>query len=49
MSDDAEYLESGVRLKRGGEKLYERFDQEGINELLDINRRNVFHKRFGIF
>ena len=27
----------------------ERFDQGGINELLDINRKNVCHKRFGIF
>jgi len=41
--------EMEFKLKRGGEKLYERFDQEGINELLDINRKNVCHKRFGIF
>ena len=41
--------EMEFKLKRGGEKLYERFDQEGINELLDIDRKNVCHKRFGIF
>jgi Suppressor of fused protein (SUFU) len=41
--------EMEFKLKRGGEKLYERFDREGVNELLDINRRNVCHKRFGIF
>jgi len=41
--------EMEFKLKRGGEKLYERFDQEGVNELLDINRKNVCDKRFGIF
>jgi hypothetical protein len=41
--------EMEFKLKRGGEKLYERFEREGVNELLDINRRNVCHKRFGIF
>jgi hypothetical protein len=41
--------EMEFKLKQGGEKLYERFDREGINELLDINRKNVCHKRFGIF
>lgn len=41
--------EMEFKLKRGGEKLYDRFDQEGINELLDINRKNVCLKRFGIF
>jgi Suppressor of fused protein (SUFU) len=41
--------EMEFKLKRGGEQLYERFDQESINELLDINRKNVCHKRYGIF
>jgi Suppressor of fused protein (SUFU) len=41
--------EMEFKLKHGGERLYERFDQAGINELLDINRKNVCRKRFGIF
>lgn len=41
--------EMEFKLKRGGAELYERFDQEGINELLDINRKNVCRKRFGLF
>jgi hypothetical protein len=41
--------EMEFKLKHGGEQLYDRFDQAGINELLDINRKNVCRKRFGIF
>jgi hypothetical protein len=41
--------EMEFKLKRGGEKLYERFDREGVNELSDISRRSVCHKRLGIF
>jgi hypothetical protein len=39
--------EMEFNLKHGGEQLYDRFDQAGVNELLDINRKNVCRKRFG--
>jgi len=61
MSDDVEYSESGVRIYRyeAKEKPFQvaEGDAEALqaieghieNELLDINRKNVCHKRFGIF
>jgi len=41
--------EMQYKLDRGIEKLYEKFDKYGVNELLDISRRNTCQKLFGIF
>jgi Suppressor of fused protein (SUFU) len=41
--------EMDLKLKSGVQALYERFDRYGISELLDIKRRNVAKKVFGIF
>lgn len=37
------------KLKKGLDSLYQKFDAAGINELLDINRKNVCRKLFGLF
>jgi hypothetical protein len=41
--------EMKYKLDYGVEKLYEKFDQSGVNELLDISRKNTCKKLFGIF
>jgi hypothetical protein len=41
--------EMELKLKTGVETLYERFNRQGISELLDIKRRNVAKKMFGLF
>ncbi|HEY1789596.1 MAG TPA: suppressor of fused domain protein [Verrucomicrobiae bacterium] len=41
--------EMELKLKSGAEALYERFNRHGISELLDIKRRNVATKMFGLF
>jgi hypothetical protein len=37
------------KLKKGLDSLYQKFDAARINELLDINRKNVCRKLFGLF
>lgn len=41
--------EMEFKLKKGLDSLYQKFDAAGINELLDINRKNVCRKLFGLF
>ena len=41
--------EMNYKLDKGIEKLYEKFDKYGVNELLDVTRRNTCQKLFGIF
>jgi hypothetical protein len=41
--------ETDLKLKRGSEELYTRLDRQKISELLDVNRRNVARKLFGLF
>ncbi len=43
------YTEEMVfKLKKGGETLLEKLDEAGSSSVVDINRRNVCKKRFGI-
>lgn len=41
--------EVNLKLKKGVEALYTKFDRFGINDILDINRKNTAKKRFGLF
>ena len=41
--------ETELKLKKGADELTERFDKYGISELVDLNRKNVAKKRFGLF
>jgi hypothetical protein len=41
--------EIDLKLKRGAEALYDRFDRHKVSELLDVNRKNVGKKLFGLF
>lgn len=38
-----------MKLKKGSEDLFERFDQQGVNELLNLKRLSVYKKRWWIF
>jgi hypothetical protein len=38
-----------LKLNKGAEKLYDLFDHHEVSELLDVNRKNVAKKRFGLF
>jgi hypothetical protein len=41
--------EMQLKLNMGSDKLLDRFDQAGINDIIDPRRRNVAKKRFGLF
>lgn len=41
--------EMNLKLKKGADALYERLGKEGITELLDIQRKNVAKKKWGLF
>jgi len=41
--------EMELKMKKGAEELWKRFAENQITELLDINRKNVAKKLFGIF
>lgn len=41
--------ETDYKLKRGAEALVERLHKEGISQIVDVGRKNVCRKRFGIF
>jgi hypothetical protein len=41
--------EMDLKLKKGAEELYDLFDKHEVSELLDVNRKNVAKKRFGLF
>lgn len=41
--------EVDFKLKEGADPLFERFDQHSVTELLDVKRKNVVKKRFGLF
>lgn len=41
--------EMQLKLRSGSDKLLDRFDQAGINDIVDPKRRNVAKKRFGFF
>ncbi len=41
--------EMQFKLNKGTDELLDRFDQAGINDLVDPKRRNVAKKRFGLF
>ncbi len=44
------YLEEvKFKLSRGADELFDRFDKHQITELLDLNRKNVAKKFFGLF
>jgi hypothetical protein len=41
--------ETNFKLKRGADALVERFEREEISQVIDLSRKNVCRKRFGIF
>lgn len=41
--------EMDLKLQKGSDELLERFEKYGISDIVDIKRRNVAKKRFGIF
>jgi hypothetical protein len=41
--------EMDLKLKKGAEALWERFDKAGISELLDVRRKNVAKNLLGLF
>lgn len=41
--------EVALKLKKGVDALYDKFDQYGVNDILDINRKNTGKKLFGLF
>lgn len=41
--------EMQLKLRSGSDKLLDRFDQAGLNDIVDPTRRNVAKKRFGLF
>jgi len=41
--------EMDLKLKKGAEELYDLFDKHEVSELLDVNRKSVAKKRFGLF
>jgi predicted Zn finger-like uncharacterized protein len=41
--------ETNFKLKRGADALFERFERDQISQVIDIGRKNVCRKRFGIF
>lgn len=38
-----------LKLRKGVEALYDKFDQHGVNDIVDVNRKNTARKRFGLF
>ena len=41
--------EMQLKLKSGSNKLLDLFDRAGVNDIVDLSRRNVAKKRFGFF
>ena len=41
--------EMDLKLKKGSDELLNRFDKHGIDDIIDINRKNVAKKFLGIF
>ena len=41
--------EMNLKLQKGSDELLDKFDKYGVSDIVDINRRNVAKKRFGIF
>jgi hypothetical protein len=41
--------EAALKLKKGADELFDHFDQTNVTELLDLKRKNVAKKRFGLF
>ena len=41
--------EMNLKLSKGSDFLLDKFDKYGISEIIDIKRRNVAKKRFGLF
>ena len=41
--------EMDLKLRKGSDELLEKFDKYGISDIVDIKRRNVAKKRFGLF
>jgi len=40
--------EMRFKLERGSESLFEKLDQRGVGELIDVKRRSVLAKRFWV-
>jgi hypothetical protein len=38
-----------LKLRKGADELFDRFDKHQISELVDVNRKNVARKLFGLF
>jgi len=41
--------EMELKLKRGAQALFDRFDRHGVSELVDVKRKNVARKILGLF
>lgn len=41
--------EMNLKLRAGSDELLDRFDKMRVNDIVDLSRRNVAKKRFGIF
>ncbi len=41
--------EMSLKLREGSDELFDRFDQHGINEVVNLKRRNMAKKWFGLF
>ena len=41
--------EMNLKLRKGADELFEKFDKYGINDIVNINRKNVAKKLFGLF
>lgn len=43
------FEETELKLEKGAEELFDRFDRAGISELVNLKRKNVAKKLFGLF
>jgi hypothetical protein len=41
--------EMDLKLRKGTDALLEKFDKQGVTDIVDLNRKNVAKKRFGLF
>jgi hypothetical protein len=41
--------EMNHKLKHGAESLLPRFEKHGVTDVIDVNRKNVCAKRFGLW
>lgn len=41
--------EMDMKLRNGTEKLLDKFDKHGVSDIIELNRKNVAKKRFGLF